>query len=169
MFACVKGSFVLKPDICCVLNGEKGFTDTREMNERHIASQIRFVFQSSSGHTPYWLKPNNLMTCSPLLYSSLPSLPAPPPSPPQREMTRRLSAHHKRQRIPLPDLTSEPLILTMSINHDKDIKLKIKDWQDYISSRRLKDITLKNIHQSGESVKRTRRLAREDNLAQSQH
>lgn len=49
--------------------------------------------------------------------------------PPQREMTRRLSAHQKkkpRQRITLPDLTSEPLILTMSINHDKDIELKNK-------------------------------------------
>lgn len=76
-------------------------TYTGEMNERCIASQIRFVFQSSSGHIPYWLKPNTLITCSSVLCSSLPSLPLPAPLLSlsfQREVTRMLSAHHKRSR-----------------------------------------------------------------------
>lgn len=69
-----------------------------------ISFQIRFVFQSSSGHIPYWLKPNNLIRCSPPPFSS-PTAPLPPPPFPQclqRETTsgcpltikEELTAHH---------------------------------------------------------------------------
>lgn len=40
------------------------------MNERRIASQIRFVFQSYPGRIPYWLKPNNLIRCFPEAFTS---------------------------------------------------------------------------------------------------
>lgn len=91
------------------------------MNERCIASQIRFVFQSSSSHIPYWLKPNNLVRCSPPPFASSSfflSL-----SPERNDLPVLLSLLKKSwQQITLPDLKVEPLILMISINHDKDIK-----------------------------------------------
>lgn len=101
----------------CVLNGkrwqwEQGISTREtawEMNERRTASQIRFVFQSSSGHIPYWLKPNNLIRCSPPPFSSstippsfflsscsslLPSSSSSFSHCPQRETTRRLCSHY---------------------------------------------------------------------------
>lgn len=95
------------------------------MNERHIASQIRFVFQSSSGHIPYWLQPNNLIRWSPPPFSST----ATPPLLPVVSSSSFLSLSPKRngssallsllkkswRQITLPDLKVEPLILMISI------------------------------------------------------
>lgn len=57
VYLCKKVWYVRKPDVCCVLNGKKcgkrRQRQDREMNEGCSVSQIRFVFQSSSGHIPY--------------------------------------------------------------------------------------------------------------------
>lgn len=108
--------------------GKSTWETTWVMNERCIASQIRFVFQSSSSHIPYWLKPNNLMRCSPPPFasssSSFLSL-----SPKRNDLPVLLSLLKKSwQQITLPDLKVEPLILMISINHDKDIKKKRIGW-----------------------------------------
>lgn len=53
------GVFVAQHLLCCtewsqvVIRVRQIHHRDREMNERRIASQIRFVFQSSSGHIPY--------------------------------------------------------------------------------------------------------------------
>lgn len=159
------------------------------MNERRSASQIRFVFQSFSGHIPYWLKPNNLIRRSPPPFSSSrhPSLLRSPP--PFLLLFFLLTVPKEKRLAPAPLFTIKEALTanhsswpqSWAFNFDdiyqswqgyqikKKKKEKKKDWLCYISDPRLKDITLQHTHQSGESVKRTRGLGGENNLASWRH